>query len=479
MLALRQLYNFHKTAIRQRTAENKSLANDFLAEGIVELVAMAMALIDKLGVIGLAGQRIRINLARIQTKAHRAAHVLDIKLLRHEVDNRMRAVRIELGAVGISHTADVTRKLDNSALHSQADTEERQLMLTCILNSLNLALDAAVAEAARYEHAVYAGHNLVHIGIICFDFLGVNPFDSQLSLIRNCCVTQRFRDRDIGILQRNIFADNGNGYFFIIFFQDAGHHIMPTAHILRLVLHVQLAQNNAVQSLLLHEHRHLIDASGRKVLDNCVRVNVAEHSHFFTHFLRNRLFTAADDDIRRNTDAAQLLNAVLRRLGLQLARCRNVRHQRNMDIQDIIFANILFNLTNRLQEGQAFNIAYCATDFRDNEISIILLADAENALLDFIGNVRNNLHRTAQIITTAFFIYYTLVNLTCSGIGILRQVDINKAFIMSQIQICFCTVISNEHLAVLIRTHRPRVNIDIRVELLDGDSVATTLKQAS
>ena len=440
---------------------------------------MTMTFVNQLCIVSLAGQRIGINLTRIQSQTHRTAQILNIKLFRHQVDNRMCAVRIELRAVGISHTANVTGKFNYCALHAQADTEERNLVLTCILNSLNLALNTAVTEAAGHQNAVNTGHNLSHISIICFDFFCIYPMDIKLGFIGNCCMTQGFGNGNISILQSNVFADYSDSYLLVIFFQDAGHHIMPALHILRLVLHFQLAQDNGIKSLLLHEHRYLINASCGKVLNNCVGVYVAEHSHFFAHFLRDRLFAAANDNIRRNTDAAQLFDAVLSRFGFQLTGCGNIRYQRNMNIKHIVLADILFYLTDGFQKRQAFNITYSTADFRNNEVGIILLAYAENALFDFICDMRNNLYGTAKIIATAFFIYYTLVNLACGRIGVFGQVDINKAFVMSQVKVSFRTVVGYKNLAMLIRAHCSRVNIDIRVELLDSNPIAAAFQQTA
>ena len=303
--------------------------------------------------------------------------------------------------------------------------------------------------------------------------------DIKLGFIGNCCMTQGFGNGNISILQSNVFADYRDSYLLVIFFQDAGHHIMPALHILRLVLHFQLAQDNGIKSLLLHEHRYLINASCGKVLNNCVGVYVAEHSHFFAHFLGNRLFAAANQDIRRNTDAAQLFDAMLSRFGFQLTGCGNIRYQRNMNIKHIVLADILFYLTDGFQKRQAFDITYSTADFRNNEVGIILLAYAENALLDFIGDMRNNLYGTAKIIATAFFIYYTLVNLACGRIGVFGQVDINKAFVMSQVKVSFRTVVGYKNLAMLIRAHCARVNIDIRVELLDSNPIAAAFQQTA
>ena len=109
---------------------------------------------------------------------------------------------------------------------------------------------------------------------------------------------------------------------------------------------------------------------------------------------------------------------MLSRFGFQLTGCGNIRYQCNVNIKHIVFADILFYLTDGFQKRQAFNITYSAADFCNNKIGIILLAYAENALFDFICDMRNNLYGTAKIIATAFFINYTLVNLTCGCIGV-------------------------------------------------------------
>lgn len=50
---------------------------------------------------------------------------------------------------------------------------------------------------------------------------------------------------------------------------------------------------------------------------------------------------------------------------------------------------------------------------------------------------------------------------------------------MTEIQIGFRTVIGDEDLAVLVRAHGARVDIDVRVEFLNGDFVASVLQQSA
>ena len=150
-----------------------------------------------------------------------------------------------------------------------------------------------------------------------------------------------------------------------------------------------------------------------------------------------------------------------------------------MDVQHIVFAHILFYLTDSFQKGKAFNIAYRTADLGNDKIGIVIVADTEYPGLDLIGNMGNDLHRTAQVIAPAFLRNNGLVDFTGSHIGTLGQVDINKPFVMAQVQVRFRAVIRHEHFAVLIRAHGSRIDIDIRIEFLYRNLIAPALQQTS
>lgn len=86
---------------------------------------------------------------------------------------------------------------------------------------------------------------------------------------------------------------------------------------------------------------------------------------------------------------------------------------------------------------------------------------------------------TAQIVAPALLVQNGPVNLTGGDIVVDGKAFVNKALIVTQIQVRLCAVIGNEHFAVLIRTHRAGVNIDIRIKLLNGDLIASGFQQAT
>ena len=56
-------------------------------------------------------------------------------------------VGVELGGVGVGDLREVAGGLDDDALETQAEPEQRDLVLTGVLDGADLAADAAVAEA--------------------------------------------------------------------------------------------------------------------------------------------------------------------------------------------------------------------------------------------------------------------------------------------------------------------------------------------
>ena len=73
------------------------------AQEVVDLVAMAVALVDDGLAVDLADARVVVELHRVGAEPHRAAHVGDLLLLGQEVDDRERRLGVELGRVGAVH----------------------------------------------------------------------------------------------------------------------------------------------------------------------------------------------------------------------------------------------------------------------------------------------------------------------------------------------------------------------------------------
>ena len=57
--------------------------------------------------------------------------------------------------------------------------------------------------------------------------------------------------------------------------------------------------------------------------------------------------------------------------------------------------------------------------------------------------------------------------------------EVTKALVMPQIQISFRAIVQDENLTVLVRAERARIDIEIRIEFLDGDVKPPGFEQPS
>ena len=61
----------------------------------------------------------------------------------------------------------------------------------------------------------------------------------------------------------------------------------------------------------------------------------------------------------------------------------------------------------------------------------------------------------------------------------LGQVLVDEALVVAQVEVRLGAIVSDEDLAVLVRRHRARINVDVRIELDDADREPAALEQAT
>ena len=132
--------------------------------------------------------------------------------------------------------------------------------------------------------------------------------------------------------------------------------------------------------------------------DDRLRGDVAEQRDLLADLVADRVVAAQDDDVRLDADAAQLLDRVLGRLGLELAGRRERRQQRHVDVQDVGPADVLAHLADRLEERQALDVADRPADLDDHDLRVAVARDAADALLDLVGDVRDDLDGAAEVV---------------------------------------------------------------------------------
>ena len=178
------LDDLRQHAVGRHAGEPQPAALQPLLVVDVHLVAVAVALADRGRAVDLArpalpGCSTRLVGAEPHRAAEIAAGLARLQLVAahpfgHQADHRLRA-RAELGRAGALHAGQIARRLDHRHLHAEADAEKRHLALAREARRLDLALRAALAEAAGHQDAVHAFQMLDRV--LALEDLGVDPVE--------------------------------------------------------------------------------------------------------------------------------------------------------------------------------------------------------------------------------------------------------------------------------------------------------------
>ena len=257
---------------------------------------------------------------------------------------------------------------------------------------------------------------------------------------------------------------------------DFLHHGPPLGHVRLHHRQPQLTAGHPAQPLPLQQQRHLIQGGGRDVGDDAVLLHVAEQGDLPPDVPGDGAVRAAHQNVRLDADAQQLLHRVLGGLALQLPAAGDGHDQRHMDVQHVLLALLRRHLPDGLQKGLALDVAHRAAYLGDDHIRLPVIHGVD-AVFDLIGDVRDDLHRTAQIAPLTLPVQYAPVDFPGGDGGVGVQCLVHEPLIVAQIQIRLRPVIGDEHLPVLIGTHGAGVHIEVRVKLLVPDPQAALLQQ--
>ena len=176
--------------------------------------------------------------------------------------------------------------------------------------------------------------------------------------------------------------------------------------------------------------------------------------------------------MRLDPDPAQLVDRVLGRLGLHLPRVADVGHQREVDEHAALRAEVGVELADRLEERQRLDVADGPADLGDHEVDGLGLGDDQDPVLDLVGDVRDHLDGRAEVVAPALAPDDRVVDAAGGEVGRPRGVLVGEALVVAEVEIGLGAVLGDEHLAVLERAHRPRVDVDVGIELLQLDAEA-------
>src|SRR4029453_7020712 len=114
-------------------------------------------------------------------------------------------------------------------------------------------------------------------------------------------------------------------------------------------------------------------------------------------------------------------------------------------------------------------------DLADEEGAPVGLGDRE--LFDRIGDVRDDLDGRPEIVAAPLLGDDVAVDPPGGDIIRLLRGNAGEALVVTEVEVSLRPVVSYIDFAVLIRGHRPRIDVEIGIELPDPDLVAARLEK--
>ena len=166
---------------------------------------------------------------------------------------------------------------------------------------------------------------------------------------------------------------------------------------------------------------------------------------------------------------------MLRGFRLQLAGAGDPGHQGEVDAHRLSGAELVAQLADGFEERQALDVADGAADLDEAEIEVVGLA--QDRFLDRVGDVRDHLHGGAEVVAAAFARDDLGVDAAGGRVVGLGGGHAGEAFVVAEVEVGLSAVVGHVHLAVLVRAHRPGIDVEVGVELAQPHAVAARLQQ--
>ena len=142
---------------------------------------------------------------------------------------------------------------------------------------------------------------------------------------------------------------------------------------------------------------------------------------------------AAEQDVRLDADRPEVADAVLRRLGLQLAGGADERHEREVDVERVVAADVLPELADGFEERQALDVADRAADLDEHDVDV--LRRRADRVLDLVGDVRNDLHGAAEVVAAPLLLDDALVDLAGRPVRVARRHRVGEALVVAEVEV--------------------------------------------
>mmetsp|Transcript_21841 Transcript_21841/g.45913 ORF Transcript_21841/g.45913 Transcript_21841/m.45913 type:complete len:408 (+) Transcript_21841:412-1635(+) len=301
------------------------------------------------------------------------------------------------------------------------------------------------------------------------------------------------------------------------FLQPVHRQIQPPFQ-LRNTPQMQLIRQNPMQFLLHQQQRHVIDVTDIMDRQDALRsIDVTKAGNlalrpFFQNFL-----TPAKNDRGTQPQTPQIPHSVLR--GFRLLFFPHDGHEGHEREAKVGRTDPELELTQRLEEDGGFDVSHRPSHFDQTNvghfvlivlsprraggtvrfrrlarailsegvglpmpISLIVHRDVRHLLdpaLDLVRDVRDDLDGFAEVVAATFFGDDLAVDFAGGDVVVGGEGDGEEAFVVSEVEVRFSSVVEDEALSMLERAHGPGIHVQVGIDLDGRDAQSASLKHSA
>ncbi len=167
-----------------------------------------------------------------------------------------------------------------------------------------------------------------------------------------------------------IFPHNGYGHLPASA-ADPIQHAGPVGKVAGRCRNLQFPAHNIIKALVVQHDGHFIQNRHGSVIQNAVRLYIAEQGYLLFHALLQFPVTPADDDIGHDALGLKLFDRVLGRLGFVFIGTADIGNKCYMNKQAVFPSDFQGNLPDRLQKRLSFDVSDGPAHFCDDHINIV------------------------------------------------------------------------------------------------------------
>ena len=285
-------------------------------------------------------------------------------------------------------------------------------------------------------------------------------------------------------MQVDVLADQADRHL-LLRVVDPAQQVVPRGPVDVAERQAEPAYDVGVEPLAVQHLGDVVDRRGVGRGDHRLLVDVAHQRDLALDRVGQLAVGPADDRVGLDADLAQRGDRVLGRLGLQLPGRPDVGHQRDVQEEAVVPADVVADLACRLEERQRLDVADGAADLGDDDVDPArpfvdgpsVPAHGEDAVLDLVGDVRDHLDGVTEVVAAALLGDHAGVDLPGRDVGDLAEVGVEEPLVVADVEVGLGAVVGHEDLAVLERVHRPGIDVEVGIQLLHRHPQAAGAQQ--